>query len=779
MNKFNETEIKSTVKHIKFNESPTKYSSNQQPFSPNKLNNTYNYPNQSNTNNTKYENNTPFSPNNSNNMNMNMNNLNININDYSKKAVEIIDYLKESQAKELNDFNKNDLPNPNDNNFSSTNKLNEMLILTNLVFFKGSDLFQEIKKLEDNTKTLKEINEEQAKELAEREKHEEEYRTISLNLNASNDMVKRQKDYITELELEKRELSNTVTEYTNREINYKAEISNLHEKSLLVDKLVQEIKDKEAVILFKGNFIKEIEDSKKQTEEQITLINKFLTTLQDEVKEYRTKLTKTEDELTIITSNFKCLNIKNNENEKEINNLIPIVHDLKGENNHLKVENEGLKTEYKLSNSRISEKESEIKTLNSLIENLEEEVDTYKKFYQEKVNELSRRNSYSENLDLELKYQKKSLEEKKYIITDLEGKLAKKYEEDLEMENALQVLEQKLVNIDADEKAYKKQIRKLEDTISKLNDKLGNSTLEKDESVDNISFANIKNYEKVRATIINPDSSLQMTPTKNVSLSPNRRLSNFQQSNDQPDKVHKSLVKSITMAPIDNNRKSMSSRGFNSSEFSNSQQVNNASNNNYNNNNSNKNINNSFKNNSIEKSSSKQLNTRKTMNISSSSRLTFDKFEADFTNIWQNSLKIFTNQSDSFETTSLKSSISGNWRILIKILKMSYGIHLGVCKTKIGLSELTKRQFLGKNPSEYALNLFSGYLWMNDKKYQKIERTFKVGDIVEMSFENGALVFRCGNETIPAFKGVPENMYPAATIMNKGDSLEIINVETL
>jgi len=41
------------------------------------------------------------------------------------------------------------------------------------------------------------------------------------------------------------------------------------------------------------------------------------------------------------------------------------------------------------------------------------------------------------------------------------------------------------------------------------------------------------------------------------------------------------------------------------------------------------------------------------------------------------------------------------------------------------------------------------------------------------------LVFRCGNETIPAFKGVPENMYPAATIMNKGDSLEIINVETL
>ena len=110
---------------------------------------------------------------------------------------------------------------------------------------------------------------------------------------------------------------------------------------------------------------------------------------------------------------------------------------------------------------------------------------------------------------------------------------------------------------------------------------------------------------------------------------------------------------------------------------------------------------------------------------------------------------------------------------------MSYGIHLGVSKSIIDLSELTKRNYLGKNPAEYAVNLYSGYLWFNDKKYQKIDYSFKVGDIVEMSYENGSLIFRCGNEKTTAFKNVPENMYPAVTIMNRDDGIEILNVDQI
>ena len=144
---------------------------------------------------------------------------------------------------------------------------------------------------------------------------------------------------------------------------------------------------------------------------------------------------------------------------------------------------------------------------------------------------------------------------------------------------------------------------------------------------------------------------------------------------------------------------------------------------------------------------------------------------------WQNGNKKFSNSSDKFETMSLKNSIKGNWKVTFKIIQMTHGIHLGVSAKKIELSDLKNRAFLGKYASEYAYNLFSGYFWKNDKKYKKLEKTLKSGDFIEMSYDNGNLSFVFGGESFIAFKNVPDNTFPAATIMNKEDSLEIIKVE--
>ena len=110
---------------------------------------------------------------------------------------------------------------------------------------------------------------------------------------------------------------------------------------------------------------------------------------------------------------------------------------------------------------------------------------------------------------------------------------------------------------------------------------------------------------------------------------------------------------------------------------------------------------------------------------------------------------------------------------------MTYGLHLGLSLHKIEFEESKKREFLGKLQNEYAINLYSGYLWKNDKKYQKINKTFKDGDIVEMILENGTLSFKNGFETFVAFNGIYDCIYPAATVIRKGDCLDLLSIQKI
>jgi len=83
---------------------------------------------------------------------------------------------------------------------------------------------------------------------------------------------------------------------------------------------------------------------------------------------------------------------------------------------------------------------------------------------------------------------------------------------------------------------------------------------------------------------------------------------------------------------------------------------------------------------------------------------------------------------------------------------------------------------LGKNPSEYSIELHSGYLFNNDKKLKKLDLGVTTGNIIEMIYENGNLSFKNKKDAILAFKDIPELLFPAVSIMNKDDSVEIVSL---
>ena len=99
---------------------------------------------------------------------------------------------------------------------------------------------------------------------------------------------------------------------------------------------------------------------------------------------------------------------------------------------------------------------------------------------------------------------------------------------------------------------------------------------------------------------------------------------------------------------------------------------------------------------------------------------------------------------------------------------MTYGVHLGVSVKRIVFADYKNREFLGKLKGEYAVNLYSGYIWKNDKKYQKIGKSFSSGDVIEIIFENGNLYFKSGSDKILAFKGIQEGLYPALIKVTAG-----------
>ena len=145
--------------------------------------------------------------------------------------------------------------------------------------------------------------------------------------------------------------------------------------------------------------------------------------------------------------------------------------------------------------------------------------------------------------------------------------------------------------------------------------------------------------------------------------------------------------------------------------------------------------------------------------------------------MFTNSLKKLTNKTSTFETISFKNPLSGNWKCIFKITKITGSILLGVSNKKIELIDLKRNDFLGKLQYEYALNLHTGFFWKNDKKLNLIEMVFKSGDLIEMALEKGSLSFKKGSNKMFGFKGIGESVYPAVSIMKKDDCVEIVSVD--
>ena len=644
---------------------------------------------------------------------------------------DLLDYLKEAQNNEFNDFNTFEHPNPDDFNFQITNKVKEMLVLSNLFIFKGTNVYQQVLNMEKDLLVHKSTILKQEKDLENKKEMEHNYNKLESKYNLSEEQNNENKMKIVEQE---GEIKNKIKIINGQQQNIDS-FTEEAKKYINMDELVKSNIEQDLKIKSINKLLKGYEDSQKHSNEQSKVITKFIEQLQDELKQAKDSLAEKErvSKEEIIKIEIKLfekdniLRLNNKEKDNIRNQLLDEIKLLKKEKEKDDIEKE------KLINAKYS---------------LNNELNNLKAANNEKEISLS------------------SLKGKTMQIKSLEDKLNNK---DLE-----------ITTLESENNKNKHKIHSLEENITTLNKMIEGLTkeIQKKSTSNELNFItsemkkNKKDYEAnvdTLNTLTNLDSSIQMNQIKeskddfiikrgksNSNLSPVKEIkqvsptmkrskstlvfnesNNFQTDSDFTDQEG-NMKKSKTITSVLMNS-----------------------------NNDTPNI--------PTNSSNSTSKNRKSIEVRKS--VTFVKNAIDTT--FSNSRKTFTNKSDSFETLCLKSNLTGNYKCTFKIIKMSYGIHLGICTKKIELSDINNREFLGKQQQEYALNLFSGYLWKDDKKYQKLDKVFSNGDLVEMIIENGSLSFKWGNNVYQAFKGISDSFYPAVTLMKKDDSIQLISIEMI
>ena len=779
---------------------------------------------------------------------------NINYNNFGLSGGDLVNYLKESQAKEFNDYNGKQ-EHTNDRSYPSTNKLNEMLILANLFFFKGTDLSIDIKLLEEELNSLRNLTADQEKELENKKELEEELKKTTFNLHVSEEVNKKNRENISELEIDKNNGNKLISEQQLKIKSLEEHIEMLLKK---IEDLEAEVKNKnelEAELKSDKELINEYEKSKIIAEVQMKSINQFIEKLQLEITELKTTIFDKDKQINSNNQALDDLREQINEynlnifgKENQVNRSFTLIetyklfiqestcklNEIERLNNKIKdkesiiTDKDGVinfkEEEIKSKENSIESKENEIKNMKKIITNLQDELKEEKNNFEGKDGELKIKNKLVDNLEEDIKHYDKSIEEKDNLIKSFEETLRKTHEQEENMKN---LFTEKLKiwteekedlqnerNLTKNENSIlKKNIKSLEEKINLINEKVEsliheNKILEEENKVNaklisknndyiktlgkldyeqnnitqlNNSYLNESNIRNNSPIVAKKNSFIKQNTVSNTKLSPQRF-----KSMSPVDPINKLLESKV----YDNNQDNQTNSNKDSFKVSDSnffgkdnlfqsvvKQETNKQLNNLNNSVTRDNV---ELNNTIKKkpSFSSPNNDNLLSSEHSNKVITFQNM-VDSEYHWQNGSKKFSNASDKFETMSLKNTIKGNFRMLIKINKMTHGIHLGVSAKKIELSDLKNRAFLGKYSAEYAYNLFSGYFWKNDKKYKKLEKTVQSGDQVEMIYENGVLSFVLGGETFVAFKNVPENTYVAATIMNKDDSIEIIKVEML
>jgi len=741
---------------------------------------------------------------------------------------DLVNYLRESQTNEFNNYSaKQD--HVNDRNYSSTNKLNEMLILANLFFFKGTDLSVDLKLLEEELNALRNLTEQQAKELEIKKELEEDIKRLSFNLQVNEEVVKKSKETISEIEIDRVNLKKIILDHENNEKLMTESINKLLKRITDLEDEVKNKKELEKELQTSRDLITEFEKNKIIAEEHMKTINMFIENSKTEIFELKNTIQEKEknlnenekalDNLKELTTEYNY-NLLNQENQiSRSNDLVDTYRFFLQENSLKLVEIEKLNNtlnekndvindkeiiigrqdeEIKTKESTIESKENEIKNLKKINSKLQEEIRIEKINMENKETEIKIKNKLVDTLEEDIKHYDKSIAEKDTLIKSFEDTLRKTHEQE---ENQKTLFSEKM-KIWGEEKEdllaernliknengiLKKNIKALEEKINIINEKvevlLNENKIYEEEAKVNEQLLKAKNecfknigggkldYEQNNVTNLNDTNNCNISPKITA------KMSIIKQSPNN-NKLSPVRYKSMAAIPSYNNKllDSVNTNLFVKKD-------------------SNKQLNNSVtrdnenplikKMSTIASPSTTNVPNQQQQSLNSSKKITSEESNKiiTFENIvnseynWQNGNKKFSNSSDKFETMSLKNSIKGNWKVTFKIIQMTHGIHLGVSAKKIELSDLKNRAFLGKYASEYAYNLFSGYFWKNDKKYKKLEKTLKSGDFIEMSYDNGNLSFVFGGESFIAFKNVPDNTFPAATIMNKEDSLEIIKVE--
>jgi len=561
---------------------------------------------------------------------------------------DLIDYLKEAQTREYNEFNNQEHPEPDDLNYQLTNKINEMLVLANLFFFKGSNVYQEVKLREKEMLGYKATIEKQEKIIESNKELEVEIKNLELKNLVNEEIVKKHNDSIESLGLK---------------------------------------------ILSKDKIIKEYEETLKQAEDKSKTINLFVESLQSELKQSKEMNILKEKQIqdSIITKNQLLEELKKENSEKT--NLMSLINEYEIQKN--RVESPKLRPSLKPKQDYETQK-----TLLDIVNEYSEPKYDNNDPQQDRTRSPQRPNSPKKN-------SRTHYETQRTLANDFASPV-KQYNE-------------------TPSRINRQNSPKINRSLSTMNAQSPQHYMKTEEPI---------NFKTKQSVIINSPNKYLQTEEYGYGKSPENKENNYLKTEDAH--INNKKIKSM----LNENSNS------NSKEF-------------------------------------KKTNTQNTYNSNDNSFNIQYKRNYSFNNDklvedeWTNDSKTFINVSNSFETLSLNNSLKGNFKCVFKLIKMSYGLHLGVSTRKVEFSEMKSREFLGKLNGEYAINLYSGYLWKNDKKYQKVIKDFKNGDIIEMTLENGNLYFKCGNDNLFTFKGIFESVYPSATLMRKGDSVELVSIEML
>ena len=633
---------------------------------------------------------------------------------------DLIDYLKETQNNEFNAFNILEHPNQNDTNFQTTNKVSEMLVLSNLFFFKGINVYQEIMQKEKDLLLGKSTISDLEKELEHSKEIVENFKKLEGQLVASEEVNIKNSKRITDLELERNFDQTTINELQKQV----KELQEEAKKFVNMDNLIDKINEQEFIIKSDSQLIRRYEEGKKQLEDQSKIINKFVERLQDELKQAKENVMEKEK---------TCKEVKD-ETTKFENKLIEKESLIK----HLNKEKENIKIQL-LEDIKIVKREKE-RVITEIEKLMASNADLTKELNTMKTSEDTLKNTTALNEILEVRVNQKQME-----ISSLEAQIKKNRSNTKSLEENIATLNKMIENLTIENKKLLKDLNNPE-----------NKKMQKE------------NYEKV-STLTN-DTNLQTKPKR-------RSVS----SKESPRKYHESKVSQFSSPqhPLIRSQSTFNNFTFldQTGDFLQTDAA-------------------GQKKNTIEinKTPSSQIlmtsqneqpkilsqfRKKNSELIEKRKNVTFDlkTTKLSLENMFMNLSKSFVNKSDQVETLSFKNNLSGNWKCAFKIVRMTYGIHIGICSSKIQLSELKSREFLGKHQQEWALNAFSGYLWRNGNKYKKIDKVFKSGDVIEMILDNGNLAFKNQGVTYQTFKGINESVYPAVTIFKNDDAVEIISIE--